>query len=150
MTIAPRLLAMAVLVPASLTLSSFAFAQTDTMSTVLQKLSTRIQKLENSCGDDIKKFCSGVTPGGGHVVYCLEAYDDKISPKCAFELDETEIDLQEVGDELKEAFRVCQGDIAKLCGDTRPGEGRLSACLASNKASVSQSCVQAIEKMQMK
>lgn len=150
MKIAPRLLAIAVLIPTSVTLSSFAFGQSDTMNTVLQKLTARIQKLENSCGDDIKKFCNGVTPGGGHVVYCLEAYDDKISPKCAFELDEAELDLQEIGDGLKQAFNVCQGDIAKLCGDTQPGEGRISACLASKKASVSQSCVQAIEKMQIK
>jgi Cysteine rich repeat len=150
MKIAPCLLAMAVLVPASVTLSRFAFGQTDTMSTVLEKLTARIQKLENSCGDDIKKFCSGVTPGGGHIIYCMEAYEDKISPKCAFELDEAELDLQETGDELKEALHLCQGDIARLCGDTRPGEGRISACLASNKASVSQSCVEAIEKLQIK
>src|SRR6516225_7991422 len=96
--IAPCLLAMAMLVPASVTVSSFAFGQTDTMSTILQKLSARIQKLENSCGDDIKKFCTGVTPGGGHIVYCLEAYEDQISPKCAFELDEAELDLQQIGD----------------------------------------------------
>src|SRR5262249_17582529 len=70
MKIAPCLFAVAVLVPASITVSSFAFAQTDTMSTVLQKLTGRIQKLENACGDDIKKFCTGVTPGGGHTVYC--------------------------------------------------------------------------------
>jgi hypothetical protein len=150
MKIAPCLLAIAVLVPTSATLSSVAFGQTDTMSTVLQKLTARIQKLENSCGDDIKKFCSGVTPGGGHVLYCLEAYEDKISPKCAFELDEAELDVQEIGDGLKEAFHLCQGDIAKLCGDTQPGGGRISACLTSKKASVSQSCVEAIEKMRVK
>jgi Golgi apparatus protein 1 len=150
MKIAPCLLAIAVLVPTSVTLSSFALGQTDTMSTVLEKLTARIQKLENFCGDDIKKFCTGVTPGGGHTMYCLEAYEDKISPKCAFELDEAELDLQEIGDKLKEAFHLCRGDIAKLCGDTRPGEGRISACLASNRASVSQSCVEAIEKVQSK
>jgi hypothetical protein len=150
MKIAARILAIAVLVPVSVTLSGVAFGQSDTMNTVLQKLTARIQKLQNSCGDDIKKFCTGVTPGGGHVVNCLEAYDDKISPKCAFALDEAELDLQEIGDGLKQALNVCQGDIAKLCGDTRPGEGRISACLASKKASVSQSCVQAIEKMQRK
>ena len=150
MKIAPCLLALAVLIPTSVTLSSFALGQTDTMSTVLEKLTARIQKLENSCGDDIKKFCTGVTPGGGHIMYCLEAYEDKISPKCAFELDEAELDLQEIGDKLKDAFHLCQSDIAKLCGDTRPGEGRISACLASNKASVSQSCVEAIEKLRIK
>jgi hypothetical protein len=73
-----------------------------------------------------------------------------ISPKCAFELDEAELDLQQIGDYLKEAFHVCQPDITKLCGETRPGEGRISACLASNRASVLQSCVDAIEKLQIK
>jgi len=37
-----------------------------------------------------------------------------------------------------------------LCGDKPPGEGRISACLASNRASVSQSCADAIEKLQVK
>ena len=150
MKIVSRFLAMAVLVPAGITPLSHAWAQTDTMSMILEKLSARVQKFENSCGDDIKKFCIDVTPGGGHLISCMQAYDDKISAKCAYELDEVELDLQATNDQLKEAWRVCQGDIAKLCGDTRPGEGRISACLASNKASVSQSCVEAIEKLQIK
>ena len=70
---------MTVLVPVGIAASSLAWAQTDTMSTILEKLTARVQKLENSCGDDIKKFCTGVTPGGGHIVYCLQAYDDKLS-----------------------------------------------------------------------
>ena len=106
MKIAPCLFAITVLVPASITVSTFAFGQTDTMSTILPKLSARIQKLENACGDDIKKFCTGVTPGGGHIINCMEAYEDQISPKCAFALDEAELDLQEIGDELKEPFHL--------------------------------------------
>jgi hypothetical protein len=150
MKIVSRFLAVAVLVPVGITASSHAWAQTDMMSTILEKLTARVQKFENSCGDDIKKFCVGVTPGGGHLISCMQAYEDKISAKCAYELDEVELDLQATNDQLKEAWGVCQGDIAKLCGDTRPGEGRISACLASNKASVSQSCVEAIEKLQIK
>jgi hypothetical protein len=150
MKIVSRFLAMAVLVPAGISALSHAWAQTDMMNTVLEKLTARVQKFENSCGDDIKKFCTGVTPGGGHLISCMQAYEDKISAKCAYELDEIELDLQATNDQLKEAGRVCQGDIAKLCGDTRPGEGRISACLASNKASVSLSCVEAIEKLQIK
>jgi hypothetical protein len=150
MKIVPRILPMTVLIPASIALTSIAYAQTDMMSTILEKLTARIQKLENSCGDDIKKLCTGVTPGGGHIVYCLEAYEDKLSPRCAYELDEVELDLQATNDQLKEAVRVCQGDIAKLCADTLPGEGRIAACLASNRASVSQSCVEAVEKLQIK
>ena len=70
--------------------------------------------LESSCGEDIKKFCGNVTPGGGRIVYCMQAYEDKISPKCSFELDEVEVDFQAITDQFKDAVRACQGDIAKI------------------------------------
>ena len=102
MRIVSRFLAIAVLVPVGITASSYAWAQTDMMSTILEKLTARVQKFENSCGDDIKKFCTGVTPGGGHLISCMQAYEDKISAKCAYELDEVELDLQATNDQLKE------------------------------------------------
>ena len=88
MKIALRFLATAGLLSLGVVLSVTAYAQSDTMGAILEKLTARIQRLENSCGEDIKKFCSTVTPGGGRIVYCMQAYEDKISPKCAFELDE--------------------------------------------------------------
>ena len=150
MKIALRFLATAGLLPLGVVLSVTACAQNDTMGAIFGKLTGRIQRLENSCGEDIKKFCSTVTPGGGHIVYCMEAYEDKISPKCAYELDEVEMDFQTISDQLKEAVRACQSDIAKLCGKTAPGQGRIAACLAANKASVTPTCVEAVEKLQVR
>jgi Cysteine rich repeat len=46
--------------------------------------------------------------------------------------------------------RVCAGDIQKLCGSTQPGEGRIAACLAANRSSVSAVCVDAVEKLNIK
>ena len=74
-----------VLVSLCITASSVAYAQTDATSVILQRLTTGIQKLENSCGEDIKKFCSTVTPGEGRILFCMQAHEDKISPKCAFD-----------------------------------------------------------------
>jgi len=34
----------------------------------------------------------------------------------------------------------CADDVAKLCKDVQPGEGRVMACLKTNKASVSTQC----------
>jgi Cysteine rich repeat len=132
------------------TLSATAYAQNDVMSNVLQKLLSRIEKLKASCDEDLKQYCSAVTPGGGRLVYCLEAYEDKISAKCAFDLGEVESDLQATTEGLKEAVRVCAGDIQKLCGSTQPGEGRIAACLAANRSSVSAVCVDAVEKLNIK
>ena len=132
------------------TLSATAYAQNDVMSNVLQKLISRIEKLQSSCGEDLKQFCSAVTPGGGRLVYCLEAYEDKISAKCAFDLEEVELDLHATTEGLKEAVRACEGDIQKLCGSTQPGEGRIAACLAANRSAVSSGCVDAVEKLNIK
>ena len=132
------------------TLSATAYAQNDVMSNVLQKLMSRIEKLKTSCDEDLKQYCSAVTPGGGRLVYCLEAFEDKISAKCAFDLGEVESDLQATTEGLKEAVRICAGDIQKLCGSTQPGEGRIAACLAANRSSVSAVCVDAVEKLNIK
>ena len=74
-----RLLAKIVLLPLGVSISSFAYAQTDIMTVTLEKLATGIKKLESSCGEDIKKYCSAVTPGGGRLLYCMQAHEDKIS-----------------------------------------------------------------------
>jgi hypothetical protein len=145
-----HILAQAVLIPLCFTLSNTGHAQSDVTKSVLDELTARIQGLENACGDDIKKYCSAVTPGGGHIVNCLQAYDDKISAQCSFSLDEVEIDFREVTDKLKEAVQSCQGDIEKLCSKTQPGQGRISACLAASSASITSSCTQAIEKLRPK
>ena len=106
MKFAPRILAKLVPLVMCATLSGAAYAQNDTMSNVLQKLMSRIEKLQSSCTEDLKQYCSAVTPGGGRLVYCLESYEDKISAKCAFDLDEVELDLQDTTEHLKEAVRA--------------------------------------------
>ena len=147
---APRRIAKLMLLVVCATLSGTAYAQNDAMSNVLQKLMSRIEKLQSSCSDDLKQYCSNVTPGGGRLVYCLEAYEDKISAKCAFDLSEVELDLQDTIEGLNQAVHVCEGDIQKLCGSTQPGEGRIAACLAANRSSVSAGCVDAVGKLNIK
>src|SRR5436189_4384491 len=103
-----RFLAQAGLLSLGVTLSSMASAQTDIMNAILEKLTAGIQRLESSCGEDIKKYCSTVTPGEGRVLYCMQAHEDKISPKCAFDLDEVVLSTQTTTDELREAVNICR------------------------------------------
>ena len=65
-----------------------ASAQTSVGKTILDKLHARAEKVESVCAADIKKYCSKVTPGEGRMIYCMQAFEDKISPKCAFELED--------------------------------------------------------------
>ena len=116
-----RLLAKIVLLPLGVSISSTAYAQTDMMNVILERLAAGIKKLETSCGEDIKKYCSTVTPGEGRILYCMQAHEDKISDGCGSVLDEVVLQAETTADHLREAVNACRGDIDKFCANTSAG-----------------------------
>ena len=148
MTHTLRLLAKIVLLPMCISISSAAYAQTDMMRLLGERLAAGFKKLETACGEEVKKFCSTVTPGEGRLIYCMQAHEDKISDGCASTLDEVAYQAEATADNLREAVIACRGDIEKVCATTQPGQGRLAACLATNKTSVSKGCADAVQKFQ--
>jgi Cysteine rich repeat len=125
-----------------------ASAQTDITKAIQEKLAAEAAKLEESCADDIKKYCGDVTPGEGRMIYCMQAHEDKISPKCAFDLEEAATDVQLSADNLKDAITACHAEITGVCGKTTPGQGRIAACLIANKSTASKNCVDALGKIE--
>jgi Cysteine rich repeat len=123
-------------------------AQTDPGKAILEKLTARVNKLESACAKDIKKYCSNVTPGEGRLVYCMQAYEDKISPQCAFELEDAATSLLTTADALKDAVMACKAEITGVCGKIQPGQGRIAACLLANKSTASTGCTDAIKKIE--
>ena len=100
------------------------------------------------CANDIKKYCKTVTPGEGRLIYCMQAHEDKISVKCAFELGDAAANLHAASDALKEAVIACKAEIGGVCGKTAPGSGRIAACLIANKSTASAGCVEAVRKVE--
>jgi hypothetical protein len=144
-----HLLARLALLPLLAALSTgSASAQTDVGKTILEKLTARIAKLESACARDIKKYCRDVTPGEGRMIYCMQAHEDKISVKCAFELGEAASSVQSSADALKDAILACKAEITGVCGKTVPGQGRIAACLIANKSTASKDCADAIQKVE--
>jgi hypothetical protein len=125
-----------------------ASAQTDMSKAIQEKLAAEATKLEASCADDIKKYCSDVTPGEGRMLYCMHAHEDKISPKCAYDLEEAAADVQLSADLLKEAIAACKTEISGVCGKTQPGQGRIAACLFVNKPTASKACGDVLGKIE--
>jgi Golgi apparatus protein 1 len=123
-------------------------AQAELGKTILEKLTARVAKLESACANDIKKYCKTVTPGEGRLIYCMQAHEDKISVKCSFELGEAATSVQTAADALKDAVIACKAEITGVCGKTMPGQGRIAACLLSNKSTASAGCVEAIKKIE--
>ena len=109
MKIKMHLLATLGLLPLLVILSlGSASAQTDIAKAIQERLTAQIAKLENSCADEIKKYCSTVTPGEGRLLYCMQAHEDKISAKCAYELGETAARFQTSADNLRDAVIACK------------------------------------------
>jgi Golgi apparatus protein 1 len=125
-----------------------ASAQTNIGKTIVEKLTAKIAKLESSCASDITKYCKDVTPGEGRMIYCMQAHEDKIGPKCAYELGETAGSVQATSDLLKDGVIACKAEIAGVCGKVQPGQGRIATCLIENKSTASKGCAEAIQKVE--
>jgi Cysteine rich repeat len=149
MKITVKLLAKLGVLPLLAVLSaSAASAQTSIGKTILDKLNAGVEKLESVCANDIKKYCSKVTPGEGRMVYCMQAFEDKISPKCTFALEEAAAKILNAAEALKNGVVACKAEINGVCGKIKPGEGRIATCLLENKTTASAGCAEAIAKVQ--
>jgi hypothetical protein len=125
-----------------------ASGQADIAKTIQEKLTAKIKKLEVACSKDIKKYCTTVTPGEGRMIYCMQAHEDKVSPQCAYELEESASGVQTVADSLKDAIIACKAEITGVCGKTVPGQGRIAACLMANRSAASEGCEEAIQRVE--
>ena len=149
MKITSKLLTTFAVLPLLVVLSAgAACAQTSIGKTLLDRLNARVEKLESACANDIKKYCRTVTPGEGRLVYCMQAHEDKISSKCAFELEDAATAIQTAAEALKNGVVACKAEINGVCGKIKPGEGRIATCLLENKSTASAGCADAIAKVQ--
>ncbi len=133
---------------AALLVFGTATAQTQVQSRVEARLTAAVKKLENACSDDLKKYCSTVTPGEGRLLLCLEAHEDKISSKCDYALFEAARNLERALDRIELAADACWGDIAKYCASIPEGGGRIAQCLIAKKTSLKPACRTIISKFQ--
>ncbi len=120
---------------------SFALAQGSLLEEAL------LEHLLIACASDIGNYCSDVTPGDGRLVYCMAAYEDKISGQCVYALYQTASVLEQLSEAISYIAQECGTEIATLCSNVEMGEGRVLACLAENEADVGQSCKTAISEV---
>ena len=145
-----RVLLTCLVLPLAVTvLETAAHSESDVVKAVQDRVTAGIAKLEMACNEDIKKFCSNVTPGEGRVLHCMQAYEDKISPKCGYAEQEAALNLQMAVDRLKETVVACNDELVKFCSKVQPGQGRIAQCLLTNKAAASAQCASAIQQLQM-
>jgi hypothetical protein len=92
---------------------------------------------EGPCDDDVEKFCKDVEGGEGKVAYCLWKKRHQLSKKCARQVEKDKARATDAND-------ACKDDVEKYCKDVEPGEGRVAACLITNKDKLSMACHQTV------
>lgn len=106
-----------------------------------QNLQQTVSRLQDKCGSDVDKLCSGVTPGEGRIAACLESKEDQLSDSCKTAWKSTKQDLSKRMDQADVAFRKnCGSDVQKFCSDVPSGKGRLWSCLDQHRSDLSNSC----------
>ncbi len=106
------------------------------------------QVVAQSCAKDIKQFCSKITIGGGRVVACLFAHNDKISGECMLAMIEGTAALDATMDSLRHLAKTtsCRSDLRQYCTGIPAGGGRLYRCLKKNFATLTDGCRAAMPK----
>ena len=90
-------------------------------------------KFRAACGEDVRRFCGGVPPGGGQLVQCLSSHTTELSAECG-----NVIAAGRGGGKFRAA---CSEDVQRFCGGVQPGGGRLVQCLSSHATELSPACL---------
>jgi len=125
-----------------LTLVSPAFATEDPVQAGLQGA---LDTFTEGCQQELTTFCKDVTPGGGRIIACLYAFQDKLTPRCEYAFYDSVGQLDRILSNLSYAISECRDDLKSYCADIKPGEGRLLDCLNKNEAKVSNRCNYALK-----
>jgi Cysteine rich repeat len=109
----------------------------------MQKQQTRariagaVQQLKTACQDELRNFCSNVTPGEGRLLLCMQAHQDKISRQCELSLLETSRNIGKAVGQMETFAQVCWPDIQVHCSGTG---GSIAQCVIDNRTSLSPAC----------
>ena len=99
-----------------------------------------VQEALEGCSNELKTYCSAVTPGGGRLVSCAKAHEDKLSSECIYAINRAGYWVQYIASTLQYVATQCIADALKYCPDVKLGEERVLNCLAANKLKLTKYC----------
>jgi Cysteine rich repeat len=92
------------------------------------------------CSSELKQYCSAVKPGGGRLLACAHAYEDKLSPQCVASIVRATYLLDVYKKTIVYVGVQCVSDAKKYCPEVEPGEERIVKCLQSKKSQLAKYC----------
>jgi len=85
------------------------------------------------CTDGLKEYCSGIVPGGGRLLACLNEHADDLPSSCMDWIDELKEKMQELN-------QACFEEIVHYCSFDKPDQPRVIRCLESYYVQLQMDC----------
>jgi Golgi apparatus protein 1 len=108
-----------------------------------------VASAQEACKAELDSYCKSVSPGGGRILHCLAAHEDKLSGRCVYGLYRASAQLDQFVASFEHVANACMADVKQYCGDVPVGEGRVAQCLKQNEAKASKECQQAMKDTKM-
>lgn len=104
------------------------------------------QKVHQACKADLRALCTGIEPGGGRLIQCLEEHKDKLSPDCSAAMAAAHKEGAPGGKpRAGEIPAACQPEVDGVCKDSAyGGKPMVLDCLRSYEDKLSPACKQAL------
>lgn len=111
-------------------------SQQSNMSTVRDRISAAIERVQGACRKELTNFCGNVTPGEGRLLLCMQAHEDKLSNQCELALFEASRNIEQTVHRVERIAEACWNDIQAHCASG----GSVGRCVIDKSASLSPSC----------
>jgi hypothetical protein len=105
-------------------------------SQVRDRIAGAIGRIEGACRDELRNFCSTVTPGEGRLLLCMQAHEDKLSNQCELALFDASRNIQQTMQKIGRVAEACWTDIQMQCG----GGSSIAQCISEKRANLSPRC----------
>lgn len=100
------------------------------------RISTAVERIQDACREELRNFCSTVTPGEGRVLLCMQAHEDKLGNQCEVALFDASRNIRQAIHRVEQVAEACWTDIQAHC----LGAGSIAQCMRENLASLSPRC----------
>lgn len=85
------------------------------------------------CAEEMMKYCKDVQPGQGRIFGCMQEHENDLSPAC-------KAHVAQMKEKRREMHEACSDDALRLCGNVKPGGGRMRDCLKEHENELSPQC----------
>ena len=100
------------------------------------RVAAAIERVQSACREEMRNYCSAVTPGEGRLLLCMQAHEDKLGNACELALFDASRNIQQAVHRVERIADACWGDIQANCA----GGGSIGQCINEKQASFSQPC----------